>query len=52
MAASTVIEVTYGHKVESDDDAYLQFAVKADEFVQAAASAVHIDLVPFYTYQA
>ena len=46
FTASVLLDITYGHIIQSGDDEYLTFAEQADEALQVATRASVIDLFP------
>lgn len=41
-----LLEITYGHKVQSSDDEHLRYVEQVDKIIQAVERGAIIDMIP------
>ncbi|KAG5643658.1 hypothetical protein DXG03_000538 [Asterophora parasitica] len=52
FSTAVIMELTYGHRVKSDDDPYLKYTKEVNKVMHNSGSpgSTPVDLVPFCTY--
>ncbi len=45
--AAIIMQITYGHRVQSDDDRYVKLAEQVNDTILAMGRAAILDLLPF-----